>query len=151
MGYPVNPDGSFIYDHPQPTPQRLSDEQAGYDAPGETALAFVLSRLEVKSDELDGQPFWYTELNGTCVMVRSMKAPCDLAWRVLRQEVTALCQEYAAQAVAAREAAIVAALETEKEASATAIVNLSRERHWKSFHMGKESAFTEAIDIIRKM
>lgn len=118
MGFPINPDGTIDYDNPAPSPTRLTDGAAGYGEPSEAAMEFVLSRLEVNQDELNGEPFWFTSINGTCLTVRTMKAPCDLAWRVLRQEVTALCEEYAAQqaaaAVKARDAEIIAALEARK-------------------------------------
>jgi hypothetical protein len=87
----------------------VSEEQQ----PSVEALEFVLSRLEVKSSELDGVPFWYVNINGTCLMVKDIKAACDMAWRVLRQEVTALCQEYANKKVTEERERIARGLEND--------------------------------------
>lgn len=89
MGYPVNSDGSFDYDHPLPTPQRLTDPQAGYEvapsAAAKEAAQDFMSWLHSRWEELS---------NDEC-----------------SHEVAARFDAFAAKAVAAREAEIVAALE----------------------------------------
>jgi hypothetical protein len=90
MGYPILEDGSFDYDHPLPTPQRLTDEQAGYGAPSEAAVKTV-----------------------ECV-IAWLDEPTESEWHALI-ELAMMFDAFAQQAVAAREAEIVAALEHQAE------------------------------------
>jgi len=81
------------YDHPTPPPQRLTDPVAGYGEPSQAALDTV-ERLEVYLATLE------------MADVQGEDAKVDLArW----------FDRFAAQAVAAREAEIVAALEESRD------------------------------------
>lgn len=139
MGYPILGDGSFDYDQPAPTPQRLTDPQAGYGEPSEAAMETAKDTI-VTIQESYG------------IEYKGGEPLSEDDWRFWASTL----DRFAAQAVAAREAEIVAALEELKvyhqqryeRFDKNALVHTSV---WATESHAKATMAEEAINIIRKM